>query len=491
MREEKQPSLKVNMVLNSIRGVMSVLFPLITFPYVSRILGVENIGKYNFADSVIGYFSLFAGLGISTYAIREGARIRDNPVAFRQIANEVFTINTLSTVVSYGALLLTVAAVPKFAAYRELLLIFSLQVAFAVLAVEWIYSIYEDYLYITLRSIAFQVLSLVCLFLFVRDSGDVCIYAAVTVVSRVGAYFLNFWHARKYGGVGLTRHISWRRHMKPVLVLFAMSATTTLYVSSDVTILGFLCGDYSVGIYSVSTKVYGVVKGLLSSVLVVSIPRISALLGKGDQKGVEAVASDIYRTLISFLLPAMVGIVVLRREIILILADETYLAAVPSLVLLVAALLFCMGAWFWGQGILVPYQREGIPFKATVASALLNVSLNFLLIPLWQEKAAALTTALSEGLVFFWCAWEGGKLVKLSGIAATAGKACVGCGCIYGVVVLLRQAQLGLVPHTVLSVGLSVIVYLAVEVLLKNEAVAGLVRGGVHALRSRRGKENR
>lgn len=488
MREERRPSLKVNMVLNAIRSVMSVLFPLVTFPYVTRVLGVENIGRYNFADSIIGYFGLFAGLGISTYAIREGARIREDPVAFRQFANEIFTINTLSTVVSYGALLLAVAMVPKFADYRALLLIFSLQVAFSMLAVEWIYSAFEDYLYITLRSIAFQIISLVCLFLFVRDEGDVCVYAAVTVVSRVGAYFLNFWHARTYGGVGLTRHIAWRRHIKPVLVLFSMSAMTTLYVSSDVTILGFLCGDYTVGIYSVSTKVYGVVKGLLGAVLVVSIPRISALLGRGDQKGVEMVASDIYRTMISFLLPAMVGIVALRREIVLILADESYLDAVPSLVLLVVALLFCMGAWFWGQGILVPWQREGVLFRATVVSAVLNLALNFLLIPLWQEKAAALTTALSEALVFFWCRWHGGKLVKIWGIAATAGKACVGCGCIYGVVMLVRQAQLPLVPHTVLSVGVSVVVYIAVEMLLKNEAITELVRGSLQKIRPRLGK---
>ena len=119
-------------------------------------------------------------------------------------------------------------------------------------------------------------ISLILLFLLVKDENDVNIYAAITVFSGVGSNALNYVHARKYCKIGLTREIDWKKHIKPIMVLFSMAITVTIYVSSDTTILGFLCSDYEVGIYSVSAKIYNVIKTLVSSIIVVSIPRMSA-----------------------------------------------------------------------------------------------------------------------------------------------------------------------------------------------------------------------
>lgn len=105
MSIEKTRSVKVNMVLNGVRGVLSVIFPLITFPYVSCVLNVNNIGRYNYSASIISYFLLLSGLGIEKYAIREGAALRENKSEFNQFANEMFTINMLSTAISYMLLI--------------------------------------------------------------------------------------------------------------------------------------------------------------------------------------------------------------------------------------------------------------------------------------------------------------------------------------------------------------------------------------------------
>ncbi|HFI0817552.1 TPA: oligosaccharide flippase family protein, partial [Streptococcus suis] len=162
-------SLKLNMVLNTIKGITGIIFPLITFPYVSKVLGVTKIGEYNFANSIVSYFILIAGLGISTYAIREGARFRENTKRLQHFANEMFTINVISTIFSYLLLIILLLLVPKFTNYFSLLLILSLQVFFKTVGIEWIYSIFEDYAYITLRSIVFQFISLLLLFIFVKS----------------------------------------------------------------------------------------------------------------------------------------------------------------------------------------------------------------------------------------------------------------------------------------------------------------------------------
>lgn len=482
----KKKSLKLNMILNAIKGIMGIIFPLITFPYVSRVLGVDNLGSFNFANSVISYFVLAAGLGISTYAIREGSRFRDDNSKFKHFADEMFTINMAATAVSYFLLLVFMIAVPKFANYKVLLIILSLQIVFKTIGIEWIYSIYEDYAYITARSIAFQVISLVLMFAFVRERTAVNIYAAISVVSGVGSNVLNYFHAKRYCNVGITQKVDWKRHMKPIMVLFAMSVTVTVYVSSDTTILGFLCSDYNVGIYSVATKIYGIVKTLLSSVLIVSIPRLSALLGANDKIGFEKNASDIYKTLITIMLPAMVGIIALRKEIVLIVSGEEFISAVPSLVILSIALIFCMGAWFWGQCILVPAKKENIVFKATVASALVNIILNFALIPFWKENAAAFTTLLAEAIAFFWCKHEGKKIVKPVGINKVLMKTICGCVGIVLCDVIVTQLKLGTYGQTIVLIMLAVVAYFSIELLLKNEALTDVYQSVVRKIVKRR-----
>ncbi len=180
-----------------------------------------------------------------------------------------------------------------------------------------------------------------------------------------------------------------------------MSVTVTIYVSSDTTILGFMTSDYNVGLYAVSAKIYSIVKVLLSSVLIVSIPRLSKHLGNDEIIQFNSVAKEIYETLLTVLLPTIVGIIILRNDIILIISSEEYIEATSSLAMLSIALFFCLGAWFWGQCILIPHMKEHIVFRVTIVSAVLNIMFNFMLIPFWAENAAAFTTVLAEGVTFF------------------------------------------------------------------------------------------
>ena len=110
--------------------------------------------------------------------------------------------------------------------------------------------------------------------------------------------------------------------------------------------------------------------------------------------------------MLTFLLPAVTGIVILRKPIVLLFAGKNYEFATSSLFLLCIALVFCFGAYFWGQCIIVPLGLESVLFKATIVSSLVNIILNFILIPFWKENAAAITTIIAEGIVFFWCAWN-------------------------------------------------------------------------------------
>lgn len=477
MSVEKKRSVKLNMVLNAIRGILSVLFPLITFPYVSRILGVENIGRYNYSNSIVSYFLLLSGLGIANYAIRDGAALREDKSEINQFANEMFTINMFSTVISYALLIAVMFAFPEMKAYWTLLVILSFQVILRTIGIDWVYSIYEDYLYITVRGIAFQILSLVMLFCFVHTAEDLNIYALITVIANAGSSILNYIHARKYVNLKLTKRVDWKKHIRPIMILFAMSLTVTIYVSSDITVLGILCGDERVGIYSVSTKIYSIIKSLLSTILVVSIPRLSAQFGTGRLEEFRETAKDIYSTLITAVLPAITGTIILSKPIVLLISGPEYAEASSSLAILGAALFMCMAAWFWGQCVLVPMKRESEVFKVTLFSAILNLMLNLLLIPKWQENAAAFTTLLAEGCTLLWSMVRGKKMSGISGEGKTYGKAAVGCLGIIAVNAVTGRFISDNAVYVVTTIALSAVTYAAIEIILKNEAVYSFIYG--------------
>ena len=177
---------------------MGFLFPLITFPYSSRVIGPVGIGKVNFAASIISYFSIIASLGISTYAIREAAKVRDDKTALSKFSKEIFTINAITTLIAYALFFTALFCIPKFNEYRILLCISSSTILFTTIGMDWLYNALEEYAYITIRSIAFQIASIVLLYAFVHTPEDYIIYGGITVFASVGSNILNFIHSRKY-----------------------------------------------------------------------------------------------------------------------------------------------------------------------------------------------------------------------------------------------------------------------------------------------------
>ena len=152
-------SMKKNAFLNGFKNILNLLFPLVTFPYVSKVLNVQGIGQYNFSQATVSYFSLIAGLGISSYAIREGSKYRDRKKEFNIFASEVLLCNIISTIIAYLLLGVCMLVINKLKAYSSLIWVFSIQIVFTTIGIEWLYSIYEEYEYITIRSIIFARLS--------------------------------------------------------------------------------------------------------------------------------------------------------------------------------------------------------------------------------------------------------------------------------------------------------------------------------------------
>ena len=466
--ENNNKSIEVNALLNAIQTIVSMLFPLISFPYVTRVLGVDNVGKYSFSNNIVSYFVLLAGLGVSTYGIKEGAKYRDNKEAFNIFVKELFSINVVSTFASIFLLVLCSFLVPKLANYKTAIFILGFQIIFITFGRGWIFSVFEDYLFLSVRTIVFYSLSLFLLFLFVRDENDLYIYCIICVVSYFGINILNCFCGRKYCRYSFDYRINYS-HIKPILLAFGISLSVVIYTASDVTILGFFYSDRVVGLYSASVKIYNIVKQILASLLIVTIPRFSYYLGIKEKEKYNNLLCKVANVLVLVVVPSAVGLFCLSRDCILLIAGRDYADSTMSLRILSIAIVFNIFAYMFGYCVLIPNNKEGDFLKVTVISAVINIFMNLILIPKFSLNAAAITTLIAEAFASLLCYKYSLKIIIRFINRKNAIITLIGCLYVLIICLILKTLiQNNIIARLGLTVPLSIIGYLIIHYCLGN-----------------------
>jgi len=472
----KKRSLKVNGVLSLIKQLCALLFPLITYPYVLRVLGATNTGKVSFSSSVISYFSLIAAFGIGNYAIREGARIRDDKGKFENFVDQMFTINCYFTIFAYVLLIGLYAIWAKLHNYTGLIIVQSLAMIFTTLGVDWFYQIYEDYFYITVRAISVNIIALVLMFLLVRKPSDYIIYAGITVIANGGANIFNFVHAQKFIPIRWARNVNFRQHILPMFILFCNNVVITVYVNSDVTMLGIMKTDQIVGVYNASVKIYLIVKSLVSSLIIVTLPRLSMMVSKGQKEEYQLLTNKVLNVLLSLVLPAIIGLYAISRNAIWIIGGNEFLGGVTALRILSIALMFSVTASFCTTSILLPNKREKNILIATVTSSVLNVVLNLFFIPAFSLNGAAFTTLLAELSVTIIAGYSARKYfhfsIKIKDLVIVS----IGCVGIVIACLLLNGLFNSIIIDTIVKIVVSAIVYGIVLLAGQHSLMKGFFR---------------
>ena len=342
-------------------------------------------------------------LGVSTYAVREGAKLRENKKEFQKFTSQVFTINILSTIASYIVLAALVFTIPNFTSYKVLFLILSMNIGLTTLSVDWLNTIFEDFLYITIRSIVINIISLLALFAFVKTKEDYIIYAGLQVLTHGLICVSNWFYCRKYVRLRIEINPDFKKHLPKLIILFANALAVSIYVNFDTTMLGLIKGDYYVGLYTAPTRIYLVVKSLMIAIYTVTIPRLSSLFGANDKIGFKTLYSNLWCTLSLVLIPAGVGLACVSEHIILLFGGSSYLGSSTTLQILSFALIFSIFGGLITACLNVTIGREKENLVATILSALLNCILNIFFIPLMAHNGAAITTVLAELFVVVYC----------------------------------------------------------------------------------------
>lgn len=396
----KRHSLKLNFIMNAILTMSSFIFPLITFPYVSRILLPEGTGKVSFATSVIAYFALFAQLGIPTYGIRACAKVRDDRLELSRTAQEIFIINTFMTILTYIAFFLALAYIPRLQADKSLFVIISTTLFFNAIGMDWLYKALEKYTYITLTSILFKFIALIAMFLLIHHKSDYIIYGGISIFAASASNICNFINVPRYIEIRPVNHYSFQRHMKPILIFFAMSCATTIYTNLDTVMLGFMKTDMDVGYYNAAVKIKNVLLGIVTSLGTVLLPRASYYIEHQELEAFRNITKKALNFVFLISMPLMIYFILFAHESVLFLSGKAYANAVSPMQIIMPTLVFIGLTNIMGIQILVPLGQEKVVLYSEIAGALVDLLLNLLLIPSMASSGAAIGTLAAEFTVF-------------------------------------------------------------------------------------------
>lgn len=399
---KKQASLKLNFIMNAILTMSSFIFPMITFPYVSRILLPVGTGKVSFATSVVSYFTMFAQLGIPIYGIRACAKVRDSRKALTQIVQELFIINLCTTIISYAVLLVAVFNIPRLSQDRVLILIVSSTIFFNTIGMEWLYKALEQYTYITVRSIAFKFIALVAMFALIHQQEDYVIYGGISIFASSASSVFNFVHIHKYIDFKPLGKYNLRRHLKGVIVFFAMSCATTIYTHLDTVMLGFMTTDADVGYYNAAVKIKTILVSIVTSLGTVLLPRASYYVEHHEMEKFYEITYKAINFVFLFASPLMTYFMLFSKEGIFFLSGDAYSGSILPMQLIMPTLLLIGLSNIMGIQILIPLGKEKVVLYSEIAGAVIDLIINWILIPSMASAGAAIGTLVAEAVVAVW-----------------------------------------------------------------------------------------
>lgn len=391
-------SVKANYLFNLINSVSQLLFPLITFPYASRIMMADGIGQVNFFQSIISYISLFTCLGIPMYAIREIAKIRDNVIEMTRTTVEILLLHAFLSILGYVAVAVICMTVAQVQTDIPLFLLLSTTIFFTAIGCEWFYQGVEDFKYVAVRGLLVKLISVVLLFLLVKTKEDILWYGAYSVLGVLGGNIFNFIRLRKFLYRGVINFYALRplKHLKPALHVFALNVVISVYLQLNNVLLGFMKDAEAVGYFAAATKIMVITMSLSSSLGMVIMPRSSNLIAEGRMDEFKVLIQKSYDFVLALTIPLTIGLIFISPWVILLLSGEGFIPAILTSQIVAFNIVMVGLSGVMGIQVLYPLGKINIVILCTFIGAVVNVLFNVLLIPRYGHNGTAVAYMLAE-----------------------------------------------------------------------------------------------
>ncbi len=466
-------SIKKNYIYNLIYQIFIMIIPLITTPYLSRVMGAEKIGIYSYTYSIVTYFILFGSLGISTYAKREIAYVQDNIKQRTKIFWEIFTLKTITILISMVIYFFVFAFNNEYSIYYIILL---LEIFANIFDISWFFQGLEDFKKVVLRNSIVKILLTILIFIVVKNNSDLWKYFVIVTLSTFLGNISFFIGIKKYL-CKLEEKLEIKKHIKPAIMLLLPQIAIQVYTVLDKVMLGSMIENKSeVGYYEQASKIVRIGLTVVTTIGVVVSTRIANIYSKGNTKEIE---NRIYKSfkfiwLLGF--PIMIGFIISANNFVPWFYGDGY-DKVKMLIKLFSPIVIFVGiSNVIGSQYLVPTSKQNKYTIAVIVSAIVNVFLNFLLIPKFLSIGATISSVIAEFFGMLIQIIFVRKELNIIKILYSTKKYLISAS-IMGIVVeiISRQWQSSIL-NTIIIVLISCFVYGAMLIIIKEEFTSTFIK---------------
>lgn len=391
-------SIAKNYIFNLIYQMLTIFLPLITTPYLSRVLGAEQIGIYGYTCSIVTYFILFGTLGISMYGQREIAYLSNDRKKSSKSFFEIILIRTVTLVISMILFFAIYASGGEYSLYYKILLI---QMLANVFDISWLFQGIEEFDKTVVRNLIVKLLSLVLIFVFVKDYNDLWIYFLI----YAGAEFignLSIWiYVPKYISKVSFKELEFKRHLKPILSLFIPQIAVQIYTVLDKTMIGVVTNDMiEVGYYEQAQKVVRAALMIVSALQIVMNSRIASAYSNNDEEEVRDCLRKSFNFVWMLSIPMMFGIIAVSKKFVPWYYGNSF-EGVTNILIATSPILIAIGLnGITGVQYLVQTGKQNIFTKSVVFGSIINVIFNLILINKFGGVGAAIASVVAEVGIF-------------------------------------------------------------------------------------------
>lgn len=387
-------SVAKNYLYNVTYQILAIIIPLITTPYLSRVLGAEKIGIYSYTLSVTTYFILFGSLGVTMYGQREIAYIQKDIEKRSKTFFEIFFMKCITLLISLLIFYFTFCINGQYSVYYKILI---LEIIANAIDISWYFQGLEEFKKTVIRNMIVKIISVICIFVFVKDADDFNKYFFIYVLSNFFGNFSLWLYVPSFIKKVKFKELNLLKHLKPTFLLFIPQVATQIYTVLDKTMIGSIVADKAeVGYYEQAQKIIKFLMTIATSLGIVIMPRIAATYAEGNHKKVKEYMKKSFSFIMLLAFPLMLGMVSVADKFVPIFYGEGY-DKVVSLICIISPIVVLIGlSNVMGIQYLLPTKQQNKYTLSVVIGAIVNFIFNLLLIYKLKSIGASIATVIAE-----------------------------------------------------------------------------------------------